>query len=172
MPRPPINRWRRWLSRLAFPVRILITAIGRGRNRPETALFDHYSRRIKRWPIVLREHECRGPASGTKLRRDEAALLTRPVPARATRVALDETGSTLTSQAFADRLRRWEDSGTADLAFVIGGADGLDRSLHDDAALVLSLGTMTWPHLLARALLAEQLYRAQQILSGHPYHRA
>ncbi|MCH6587970.1 MAG: 23S rRNA (pseudouridine(1915)-N(3))-methyltransferase RlmH, partial [Proteobacteria bacterium] len=70
-----------------------------------------------------------------------------------------------------DLLGRWRDEGVRDIAFLVGGAEGLDGSVREAAALTLSLGPMTWPHLLARALLAEQLYRAQSILTGHPYHR-
>ncbi len=153
-------------------MRILITAIGRGRNRPETALFEFYARRVNRWPVTLREQELRRPVSAAQQRAAEASLLTRPIATNATLVALSETGQSLDSADFAARMGRWEDAGVGDLAFVIGGADGLDEALARRAGLVLSLGALTWPHLLARALLAEQLYRAQQILSGHPYHRA
>jgi len=153
-------------------LRILISAIGRARSRPEAALYELYARRINRWPLTLAEHDLRSPVAATKLSAAEAALLARPLAKGATLVALAERGETLASPAFAARLGRWEDDGVSDLAFVIGGAAGLDQSLLDRARLVLSLGAMTWPHQLARALLAEQLYRAQQILSGHPYHRA
>lgn len=122
--------------------------------------------------MTLREQDLRSPVAPAKLSAAEAALLARPLPDGATLVALAEKGSVLDSRAFAARIGRWEDDGVSDLAFVIGGADGLDRELLGRARLVLSLGAMTWPHLLARALLAEQLYRAQQILNGHPYHRA
>ncbi|MHA1566858.1 MAG: 23S rRNA (pseudouridine(1915)-N(3))-methyltransferase RlmH [Alphaproteobacteria bacterium] len=153
-------------------MRILITAIGRGRNRPETALYEFYAGRINRWPVTLREQDLRRPVAAAKRRSAEAELLCRPIAAGATLIALSENGQSLDSHGFAARLGRWEDAGTSDLAFVIGGADGLDEGLLHRATLVLSLGALTWPHLLARALLAEQLYRAQQILSGHPYHRA
>ena len=86
-------------------------------------------------------------------------------------MALDERGRSLSSAAFADYLGRRRDEGVADLAFVIGGADGLAERVRSRADLVLSLGAPTWPHLLVRGLLAEQLYRAQSILAGHPYHR-
>ena len=86
-------------------------------------------------------------------------------------MALDERGQSLASAAFAERLQRWRGDGVKTLAFVIGGADGLAQPTVQRANLVLSLGAMTWPHLLARILLLEQLYRAQQILNGHPYHR-
>ncbi len=76
-----------------------------------------------------------------------------------------------TSRVFADRLAAWRDAGTGVLAFAIGGADGLGTAVIERAETVLSLGAMTWPHFLARGMLLEQLYRAQQILAGHPYHR-
>jgi len=94
------------------------------------------------------------------------------VPEGATVAALDEKGKTLSSAAFAEKLSAWRDNGVRDLAFVIGGADGLDGALLKQADLVLSLGPMTWPHVMVRGLLAEQLYRAQCIQQGHPYHRA
>ena len=86
-------------------------------------------------------------------------------------MALDERGRQLGSRDFAQKLGAWRDQGVAEIAFVIGGADGLAESLRRRADLTLSLGQMTWPHMLARAMLVEQIYRAQQILAGHPYHR-
>ena len=96
----------------------------------------------------------------------------RAVPDGAVMIVLDERGDSLTSTQFAQQLQRWRDDGVAELAFLIGGANGLDAKVRKSAQLVLSFGRVTWPHLLMRALLAEQLYRAQQILDGHPYHRA
>jgi len=101
----------------------------------------------------------------------EAELILAAVPAAARLVALDEGGRSCSSRDFALRLRAWRDQGAAELAFAIGGADGLGQTVRDRADLVLSLGSMTWPHFLARGMLLEQLYRAQQILAGHPYHR-
>jgi len=86
-------------------------------------------------------------------------------------VALDERGRTLGSEAFAQLLARWRDEGKASTNFVIGGADGLDPALVARAAMTLSFSPLTWPHQLVRIMLAEQLYRATTILSGHPYHR-
>jgi 23S rRNA (pseudouridine1915-N3)-methyltransferase len=86
-------------------------------------------------------------------------------------VALDGHGTALGSEGFAARLAAWRDGGAGDLAFLIGGADGLSEAVRKRAQMVLSLGPMTWPHFLARGMLLEQLYRAQQILAGHPYHR-
>jgi 23S rRNA (pseudouridine1915-N3)-methyltransferase len=93
------------------------------------------------------------------------------VPAGARLVALDERGAAWSSRELAERLDGWRDGGTAALAFAIGGTDGLGAAILDRADTVMSLGAMTWPHLLVRSLLLEQLYRAQQIRAGHPYHR-
>ena len=101
----------------------------------------------------------------------EGELLRAACPQGATLVALDRRGRTLDSAGFAQRLGTWRDNSVADVAFLIGGADGHTEALLKQCALTLSFGTMTWPHLLARAMLAEQIYRAQQILAGHPYHR-
>jgi 23S rRNA (pseudouridine1915-N3)-methyltransferase len=98
-------------------------------------------------------------------------LISAALPPGARLVALDERGTAWSSRGLADRLGQWRDQGTATLAFAIGGAEGLDRQLIARADAVLSLGAMTWPHLLVRGMLLEQLYRAQQILAGHPYHR-
>ena len=92
-------------------------------------------------------------------------------PEGAVIVALDETGQALTSAAFADKLGGWQMDGTKHVVFMIGGAEGLDDTIRKKARLVISLGAMTWPHLLVRGMLAEQVYRAQSILSNHPYHR-
>jgi 23S rRNA (pseudouridine1915-N3)-methyltransferase len=105
------------------------------------------------------------------LRAREAALILAALPARSRLVALDERGVTWSSRELAERLAAWRDQGVAELAFAIGGADGLGAEVLDRADAILSLGPMTWPHLLVRSLLLEQLYRAQQILAGHPYHR-
>jgi 23S rRNA (pseudouridine1915-N3)-methyltransferase len=102
----------------------------------------------------------------------EAELLARAVPSGAVLVTLDERGKLLTSPEFATQLARWRDAGRQDVAFVIGGADGIDPSLRARADFSISFGQMVWPHMLVRVMLAEQLYRAANILSGGPYHRA
>jgi 23S rRNA (pseudouridine1915-N3)-methyltransferase len=94
------------------------------------------------------------------------------MPAGRILIALDERGRAFDSAGFADRLRLWQEDSVPALVFAIGGADGLAPPVRAAADLVLSFGTMTWPHLMVRAMLAEQLYRANAILSGHPYHRA
>ncbi len=149
--------------------RLHILAIGRLRAGPERDLFDVYAGRL--WPTPnLREFEAK-TGKGTRRER-ECALLAAAIPAGAISVALDEQGEQLTSDKFAAHLGRWRDEGVGDIAFLLGGADGLTPALRDSTDKIVAFGRTTWPHLLARAMLAEQLYRAQQILSGHPYHRA
>ena len=111
------------------------------------------------------------PLSGDTLTAREAELLSAALPDGATVVAMDERGKSLASPDFAARLGAWRDDGVRDLAFLIGGADGLAEEVRKRADLVLSLGKQTWPHQLVPALLAEQLYRGHAILTGHPYHR-
>jgi 23S rRNA (pseudouridine1915-N3)-methyltransferase len=151
-------------------VKLTIACIGRNRG-PERDLYDHYAKRI-RWPLALIEREEKRKLPPAQLMQREGELLLAAVPAGAALVALDRRGKVLDSQRFADRLARWRDNSVSDVAFLIGGADGHTETLLKEAELVLSFGAMTWPHLLARAMLAEQIYRAQQLLAGHPYHRA
>jgi 23S rRNA (pseudouridine1915-N3)-methyltransferase len=152
-------------------VRIVIAAVGRARKGPEQALIELYRQRL-RWPMEIREVEEKRPLNSAGRKRREAALLRAVIPGDAVIAALDERGKSLGSKAFAAQLGQWQDTGRRDVAFLIGGADGLDPELRAGADLVISLGPMTWPHLLARSMLVEQLYRAECILAGHPYHRA
>ena len=151
-------------------MRIVIAAVGRGGSDPGQVVYDHYAHRIT-LPLALKEVAVKRQMSGPTLQRAEAELLLRAVPEGAVLVALDESGRLLSSPDFARRIGDWRDQGVRDLAFAIGGADGLDASVLAAAKLVLSLGPMVWPHFLVRGMLAEQLYRAQTILAGHPYHR-
>lgn len=151
-------------------MRLTIACVGRLGDGPALRLYRDYAGRLA-WPVTLKEvEERRKLPAGERMAR-EAALLLDAIPKGARIVALDERGKALSSAGFAQILGKWQSEGVGDLAFVIGGADGLDGGLKKRAALSLSLGAMTWPHLLCRALLAEQLYRAQSILAGHPYHR-
>jgi 23S rRNA (pseudouridine1915-N3)-methyltransferase len=151
-------------------MRITVIAAGRAKSDPARDLYDLYAGRL-RWPLVLREIEERRTLPPAELTKREGELILKAVPAGARLVALDERGKTVDSRAFAALIGRWQDQGQADLAFAIGGAEGLSPAVLERADLRLSLGPMTWPHLLVRALLAEQLFRAQAILDGHPYHR-
>jgi len=152
-------------------VKLTIAAIGRAGRGPERDLYEHYAGRI-RWPLTLRELEEKRKLSAPEMIKREGELLLAAVPDRAMLVALDRRGKVLDSEGFAARLRRWRDDSVSDVAFLIGGADGHGEAVLERASLVVSFGAMTWPHLLARAMLAEQIYRAQQLLAGHPYHRA
>ena len=152
-------------------IRVSVIAVGRARRGPERALYEHYAARLG-WPVTLKEVETRTALPAPVQRAREAELLLAAAPKGARLVALDQTGELLTSEAFAARLGAWRDQGAAEIAFLIGGAEGLDAVVRERADLALALGRVTWPHLLVRGLLLEQLYRAQQILLGHPYHRA
>ena len=150
-------------------MRLAIIAVGRHKAGPLKALQEFYAERI-RWPLTIREVEERRKLPPAELKAREGELILGALPKDAGLIALDGRGKTLSSTDLANRLARWRDA-DASLAFVIGGSDGLADAVLDQARLVLSLGTMTWPHLLVRGMLLEQLYRAQQILAGHPYHR-
>jgi len=151
-------------------MRITLVAVGRAKSDAVTELYSEFAKRL-RWPFQLQEIEVRSPLPTPARKTREGERLLAAVPGDARLVALDEHAKGLDSAAFAALLGRWQDEGLRDLAFVIGGADGLSQAVLERADLTLSFGPMTWPHLLVRVLLCEQLYRAQSILDGHPYHR-
>jgi 23S rRNA (pseudouridine1915-N3)-methyltransferase len=138
---------------------VLLHIIARGKigRSPEAELTDRYLKRIA-WPVRLTELPERG---GTVL----------AAPANSVAILLDERGETLSSIAFAKKLEAWRDGGKREARFLIGAADGHGDAARAEADLLLSFGPATWPHLLARAMLAEQLFRATSILANHPYHR-
>ena len=140
-----------------------LIAVGRMRPGPEAALYDRYAARL-RPPLTLIEVPDGQGAPAEAKRREGAALL---AASQGEIVALDLGGASPSSDGVARLLERWVRP-----CFLIGGAEGLDAPVLSRAAFVLSLGPLTWPHMLVRALLAEQLYRAQSILAGHPYHRS
>ena len=155
-------------------MRLRIIAIGRLRNGPEKDLIEDYIARFNRTgrPLGL------GPVEFSELedkkgggKAAEGALLSKAIPSGAAVIALDEHGTLQTSPDFSQNLARIRDQAPSELIFVIGGADGLAPEVLARADAKLSFGKMVWPHMLARAMLAEQLYRAASILSGGPYHR-
>jgi 23S rRNA (pseudouridine1915-N3)-methyltransferase len=146
-----------------------LIAIGRLRGGPEADLFDRYNTRLRPRLTIAELSEERGTPAVVK-RREGAALLAA-LPREAFVVPLDLGGHMLDSEAFAARLGQWA-TVSRPITFLIGGAEGLDAPVIARADYLLSLGAMTWPHFLVRAMLAEQLYRAQAIAQGHPYHRA
>ena len=152
-------------------MRVLIAAVGRLRAGPLRDLYDDYMGRLP-WNADLREFEAATGRSAAERQRREADLILGAIPQGAVVVALDPRGRNLSSEDFATQIGHWRDGGAGVLAFAIGGADGFDDRLRDEARLILSFGSLTWPHMLVRVMLAEQLFRASSILSGHPYHRA
>ncbi|MBB3349139.1 23S rRNA (pseudouridine(1915)-N(3))-methyltransferase RlmH [Sphingomonas sp. BK069] len=138
---------------------MLLHIVARGRigRSPEAELVDRYLKRIA-WPTRLSELPDRGGREPDR-------------PAQGRRVLLDEKGEMLGSAAFSATLGRWRDDGVREARFLIGAADGFSDAERAEADLLLSFGRATWPHLLARAMLAEQLFRATSILANHPYHR-
>ncbi|MFL9839690.1 23S rRNA (pseudouridine(1915)-N(3))-methyltransferase RlmH [Sphingomonas sp. ST-64] len=138
---------------------MLLHIVARGKigRSPEAELVDRYVKRVP-WPVRVTEL----PDTGGKL----------PATEPGTRIVmLDEKGENLPSRVFAERLQAWREDGVREARFLIGAADGFDDEARAQADLLISYGRATWPHLMARAMLAEQLWRATSILSNHPYHR-
>lgn len=155
-------------------MRVHIVAVGRLRASPEFELINDYLTRFDRTGRAL----ALGPANIIEVEDKkgggmpaEAALIERAIPGGSLICILDERGKVMTSPAFAEQLGGWRDQGRQDVAFVIGGADGIDPASRAKADAALSFGKMVWPHMLVRVMLSEQLYRAASILSGSPYHR-
>ena len=151
-------------------MRIVIAAVGRLRRGPVQELIQTYAARML-WALEWREVQERRASPPGGLKAAEASLLLQALPESGPMIALDERGDDLSSHAFAEQLSIWRDAGEATCGFAIGGADGLDARVRERATRVVRFGRQTWPHMLVRVMLAEQIYRAQQILAGHPYHR-
>ena len=160
-------------------MRLVIAAVGRLKAGPERELVARYVERAGQLgrslgldaPEILELEESRARRPEDR-KRDEAERLRAALDARFSICALDERGTTVSSEAFAADVRRRRDDGAAGLAFVIGGADGFSAEFLAAADMRLAFGAMTWPHQIVRILLAEQIYRAATILARHPYHRS
>lgn len=160
-------------------MRITIVAVGRLKAGPERELSGRYLDRFSKagppvaleWGRVVEIVESRA-STAEQRKREEATAIRKNLSPDAHLVLLDENGKTPSSEEFASQMGRLRDGGCREMVFAIGGADGHDGDLLAEAAATLSFGRLTWPHQIARILLAEQLYRASTILSGHPYHRA
>ena len=155
-----------------------IYAIGKMRVGPERALFEDYLKRARGLGRHLglsgpdlKEHEAARGLSGAQLAAREGDWLLAEADGAAL-IVLDEKGQDLSSEDFAGLIGRLRDQGEKNAAFVIGGADGHDQKVIAEARHLVAFGRATWPHMLVRAMLAEQLYRAMTILAGHPYHRS
>ena len=149
---------------------ITIVAVGRLKSGPEKLLWDDYARRLT-WPLQLKEVVEKKNLKPEQMIKREGALLLAVVPTGAILIALDKSGVSLNSEKFASQFENWMIDGAADITFVIGGSDGLSPEVLSKAHLKLSMGQQTWPHQLARCMLLEQIYRAQCILTNHPYHK-
>jgi len=123
-----------------------------------------------RWKVTIKEFDFKD-SNPNKLREKESQALLAAIPEGFRIIACDERGKETSSVDFARKIEHWQDNESQNLAFLIGGADGHSDGLRKKADFLLSFGRMTWPHMMARVMLVEQLYRAQQIMAGHPYHR-
>ena len=149
---------------------IAIVAVGRMRAGPEKQLFDSYISKTP-WTVTTHEIEARGKGDAVAQAKQEADGILSVLPQSAKVICFDSRGKTLTSEGLAQQLRQWRDDGEREIALVIGGADGLEGRVTQKADLILSFGAVTWPHMLMRVLVSEQIFRAHCILTGHPYHR-
>ena len=146
-----------------------LIAVGKLRSGPEAELFDRYNARLR--PKIVVTEITEAPGAPAEAKRREGSAILAALPPVAFAVALDLGGTAPNSEELAKLLERWLGS-SREVCFLIGGAEGLDSAVIARADAVFSLGKLTWPHMLVRVLLAEQLFRASAILSGHPYHRA
>lgn len=160
-------------------MKLAVAAVGRLKAGPERELFERYAKRLGSagkpasiGPLEIIEISESRKRSVSERKAEEAALLQGRIPEGARLVVLDETGKNITSAQFAKMIASERDSGAQVLAFCIGGPDGHGAEMHENATRIISFGSMTLAHGLARVVLAEQLYRAVTILTGHPYHRA
>lgn len=150
-------------------MKILIAAIGKAKSSPEQQLYLDYIKRLP-WKVACKEFEVKLDSPEQRKSR-EGDLLIDAIKGYDRIIAMDEKGKDLSSREFSKTISGWQQQGYSSIAIVIGGADGLDDRLRKQAHLVWSLGRVTWPHMLIRPLLAEQLYRAHSLMTGHPYHR-
>lgn len=146
---------------------ILIAAIGKMKASPELEMLNHYLKQ-SRFKITLKELEEKKVTSPLERKLKESEMLLEVVPKGFVIVALDERGKEISSLEFADKISEWYPKG---IAFLIGGAGGHHDILRQRSDFMLAFGRMTWPHMLARVMLAEQIYRARTIIDGHPYHK-
>ena len=160
-------------------MRIIVAAVGRLKQGPETELSGRYRKRAAqtgrqlglRDVEVIEIRESRAGDAGKRML-EESIALANVIPQDAVVVVLDSRGESLDSHTLAAQLSNWRENGRTATVFLIGGADGLAVNIGEKASLRLSFGKATWPHQLVRVMLLEQIYRATTILTGHPYHRA
>ena len=151
-------------------MRITILAVGKIRHGIFSQLYEHYASRLQ-WEVILHEIEPLTQKNPHERRKDEAIRLLALVPDKAQIITLDESGKIISSRELASWVGRQIEEGIKDICLIIGGPQGLESNILLKSHLIIALGRATWPHLLVRGMIAEQLYRIQQILSGHPYHK-
>ncbi len=153
-------------------MKISIISIGKFENSPHKHVFETYIKRLK-WKVELKELDLKNSQnlSVPKIKEGEGALILKALKPSSKLIVLDEDGKQFSSVAFAKMISDFAVAGDSDLSFAIGGSDGLSEEVLKKSNLKISFGKMTFPHLMVRAILAEQLYRAQSIIVGHPYHR-
>ena len=153
-------------------MKVSIIAIGKDkRSSPTFQLFEEYKKRTN-WNIQLKELEYKKSLPPEQLKEKEASLLLDNIDPSSIIIALDENGKNISSEQLASQFKTWQDEGNSSFAFLIGGAAGHGQAVLNKAHLKLSFGKLTWPHMMARAMLAEQIYRINTIISGHPYHKS
>jgi len=150
-------------------VSVTLIAVGKNKDAALQSLIDDYLKRMS-WRVALVEIPAPNVSDAERKSR-EADLIRKALPEKCVKIFLDERGRNFDSVAFAKKIEQYFAHAQNNIAFVIGGADGLDETLRAEADLLLCFGQMTWPHMLVRLMLVEQLYRASAILAGHPYHR-
>jgi len=152
-------------------MKITIAAIGKAKSSDATSkLFAEYLKRIP-WKSDLIELEEKKPLPDNILKEKEAKKLLQTAPKGGKIIALDERGKNISSRELANKIESWQDEGASNITFLIGGAAGHGEEVRKEADLLLSFGKLTWPHMMVRSMLAEQIYRISTILSGHPYHK-
>ena len=151
-------------------MKLILLCVGTLKAGPEKDLISRYRSRLS-WPFEMREVICRKKGTPAQIVEWEGELLVQALETGTAAIGLDSQGMSLTSEEFSQCIENYSLKGIRSLTFIIGGAGGLSSLVRSKCQKMISFGCMTWPHLLVRGLLVEQLYRAQQILSGHPYHR-
>ncbi|MFV0430731.1 MAG: 23S rRNA (pseudouridine(1915)-N(3))-methyltransferase RlmH [Alphaproteobacteria bacterium] len=152
-------------------MKLQIIAVGKLKKGDISSLFAQYSTRIKRWKLTVKELSESQAQTVDIRKKEEAQKILDCIKDDHIIVALDERGEHLTSREMANFIQEQENASASYMSFVIGGPDGLDEDIRKQAKSIWALGRATWPHQLVRALLAEQIYRSQTIIEGHPYHR-
>ncbi|MEE2999917.1 MAG: 23S rRNA (pseudouridine(1915)-N(3))-methyltransferase RlmH [Pseudomonadota bacterium] len=151
-------------------MKFTILTVGRIKKGPEKNLCDLYLKRIK-WSVLIEEVEEKRSLPINQMKTKESELLLKKLPEDCFLVALDQSGQEFSSKEFSEQILKWQSQYVKQLVILIGGSNGFNSNVLEQADLKIAFGRMTWPHMFTRIMLLEQLYRAQSILDGHPYHK-